>query len=115
LTDPLYETKTFDAFWARYLELHAEPFVARMHAVATASAGALIAAALVTGHAWIAVLAPAVDYAIAQSSHRVRGVKTRPCVRPHWHLRAELRLFARTLSQLGSAGRASTARPRARA
>jgi hypothetical protein len=114
MTDPLYTTKTFDAFWARYLELHAEPFVARMHAVATASAGALIATALVTGHAWIALLAPAVDYAIAQSSHRARGVKTRPYARPHWHLRAELKLFARTLHDLiaGSAGRASTGRPR---
>ena len=100
MTDPLYETTTFDAFWARYLELHAEPFVARMHAVATASAGALVATAIVTGQPWIAPLAPVVDYAIAQSSHRVRGVKTRPYARPHWHLRAELRLFARTVRGL---------------
>jgi hypothetical protein len=97
MTDPLYATTTFDAFWDRYLELHAEPFVARMYAVATASAGTLLAAAILTQSPWLALAAPIVDYAIAQSSHRWRGVKTSPLKRPLWHLRAELRLFARTL------------------
>jgi hypothetical protein len=95
--ESLYDARTFDEFWDRYLALHDEPFVARVHAIATASAGVLIVAAIVTGHYWLALLAAPVDYAIAQSSHRSRGVKTKPYARPWWHVRAELKLFARTL------------------
>ena len=38
MTESLYEARTFDVFWHRYLAFHAEPFVARVHAIATASA-----------------------------------------------------------------------------
>jgi hypothetical protein len=99
--EALYETKDFDAFWVEYERAHAAPEVRYAHAVATTAAGALLAAALVRRSVVLALLAPAVDYAIAQSSHRlVSHDVTRPWRRPTWHLRAELRLFRRTLREL---------------
>jgi hypothetical protein len=45
----------------------------------------------------LALLAPLVDHAIAQLSHRRDGVKTLPHKRPLWHARAEWRLFRQSL------------------
>ena len=97
MSDPLYDTTTFDAFWQRYLELHSEPWVQRLHAVATTCAAVLLACALWFRSPWLALAAPLVDYAIAQTSHRIYGTATQPFRRPWWHLRAELKLYARTL------------------
>ncbi len=88
----LYEAADLDAFWEIYRRKHADPRTRALYAVATASAAALLA----TGVArrdwrWI-VLAPIVDYAVAQSSHRAfERNRTTPWRRPTRHLRAELR------------------------
>jgi hypothetical protein len=97
VTDCLYDTTTFDAFWQRYLELHSEPLVRRLHAIATTAAFVVLALALVRHSLWLALAAPLVDYTIAQASHRIRGSATQPFRRPWWHLRAELRLYRGTL------------------
>ncbi len=100
MTAALYEAESFEAFWREYERAHADPRTRRWHAVATLSAGALIAAGLATGRPWLVVAAPLVDYAIAQASHRrIEGNRTQPWRRPHWHLRAELRLCRRTLRE----------------
>ena len=98
-TDALYRAKTFDEFWAVYLRAHDEPSVRWAHAAATASAATLLASAVAFRRPGLALLAPVVDYAIAQASHRRNGVKTSPWRRPHWHLRAELRLFCETVRE----------------
>ena len=91
------EFDNFEAFWQRYREIHSDPAVRRAHAVATASAIAVIATSVATRRWLLLPLAPAVDFAIAQASHRRDGKRTRPWTHPLWHLRAELRLFRRTL------------------
>lgn len=107
----LYAARDFESFWAEYQRLHSDPRTQKLHAVATTSAMALIAWGALRRKAAPILLAPLVDYAIAQSSHRlIENNRTTPLRRPLWHLRAELRLWRRTLRT----GLAATAR-RARA
>ena len=96
MTD-IYTAETFDTFWLGYQELHADRRVRFAHAIGTASAGALLVAALVLHAPALALAAPLADFAIAQLSHRATGTRTQPYRRPWWHLRAELRLFRGTL------------------
>lgn len=101
MTEALYDAESFEAFWEEYLRAHTDPRTRRLHAVATLSAGAMIATGLVTGRPWLVVAAPLVDYAIAQASHRtIEGNRTQPWRRPSWHVRAELRLCLRTLREV---------------
>ncbi|HEU0034462.1 MAG TPA: Mpo1-like protein [Kofleriaceae bacterium] len=93
----LYDATTFEEFWQHYQELHASRQVRIAHAVATTSALGLLAASLVRRSWKLALAAPLVDYAIAQASHRRERVTTHPYRHPRWHLRAELRLWRRTL------------------
>jgi hypothetical protein len=93
----LYDATTFEEFWEQYDALHGRPRTRRLHALATASAFALIVLAVYRHSLVLLAAAPLVDYAIAQLSHRADGARTQPYRRPLWHLRAELRLFLRTL------------------
>ena len=94
----LYDAADFEEFWRGYLALHARKVTQRWHAVATLAAATLIVLAIVLRQPLLLVAAPIADYAIAQASHRLfeRNV-TRPWAHPRWHLRAELRLFRRTV------------------
>lgn len=96
--DPLYAATTFGEFWEHYQKLHAHPGVRAAHAVATASALGIVALAIARRSPKLALLAPVVDYTIAQLSHRtIDGTKTTPIRRPLWHARAEWRLFRASL------------------
>jgi hypothetical protein len=96
-TDDLYNAKSFGEFWDHYQELHSAPSTRAIHAVATGAALTMFALAVKRRSALLALLAPVVDYAIAQTSHRRRGQKTTPFRKPLWHARAEWRLFRTTL------------------
>lgn len=96
-SDRLYTATSFGEFWDRYQELHARPRTRAAHALATASAIGLVALAVARRSVKLALLAPVVDFGIAQLSHRRDGVKTRPYRKPLWHARAEWRLFRSTL------------------
>lgn len=97
-SDSLYHAKSFGEFWEHYQEIHAHPKTRALHAVATASALGLLALAVARRSVKLALLAPVVDYGIAQLSHRkIDGVKTRPWRKPWWHARAEWRLFRGSL------------------
>lgn len=95
--DRLYTATSFGEFWEHYQELHAHPRTRAMHAVATASALGLLVLAVTRRSLELALLAPIVDYGLAQLSHRRDGVKTHPHRRPLWHARAEWRLFRTSL------------------
>ena len=96
-SDSLYNAKSFGEFWEHYQELHAHPRTRALHAVATASALGMLALAVARRNAKLALLAPVVDYGIAQLSHRMDGTRTQPFRRPLWHARAEWRLFRKSL------------------
>jgi hypothetical protein len=96
-TSDLYEAGDFATFYQRYRVIHAARSVRIAHAVATASAAALLGYAFATRKPIFALAAPVVDFAIAQASHRRDGQVTQPWRRPAWHLRAELRLFRETV------------------
>ncbi|MCB9594598.1 MAG: DUF962 domain-containing protein [Sandaracinaceae bacterium] len=101
MTEALYEAETFEAFWLEYQRAHADPTTRRWHAVATITAGTLLAAGAITRSPLLLLAAPLADYAIAQTSHRaVEGNRTQPWRRPHWHARAELRLCRQTLGEI---------------
>jgi hypothetical protein len=100
IEDQMYEARSFDEFWGYYQDIHASRQVRIAHAVATTSALGMLAVALARRSWRFALLAPAVDYAISQWSHRREGVTTRPAQKPLWHARAELRLWRRTLRAL---------------
>lgn len=79
--------------------MHREPRTQQIHAVATSSALALAGLALIRRQPLLLALAPVVDFAIAQASHRVvEKNKTRPWRDPWRHARAELRLFRLTVT-----------------
>lgn len=96
-SDSLYDANNFGEFWERYQELHSAPRTRAMHALGTATALGMFALAVKRRSPLLALLAPVVDYAIAQTSHRRDGVKTTPMRKPLWHARAEWRLFRATL------------------
>ena len=96
-SDDLYRAKSFGEFYERYQALHSHPRTRAMHAVATAAALGMFVLAVRRRSVWLALLAPVVDYAISQTSHRREGVKTTPMRKPLWHARAEWRLFRSTL------------------
>ncbi len=93
----LYDAKSFGEFWERYQEIHSHPRTRALHAVATASALGMLALAVARKNPWLALLAPPLDYAIAQLSHRAEGTRTQPLRRPLWHARAEWRLFRKSI------------------
>ena len=79
--------------------MHREPGTQRMHAVATTTALGLIGLGLARRQPLLIALAPIVDYAIAQASHRkIEGNTTKPWRHPLRHARAELRLWRLTLT-----------------
>ena len=97
-SDSLYTATSFGEFWEHYQDLHSHPKPRALQAVATASALGLLALAIARRSVKLALLAPLVDYAIAQLAHRkIDGIKTHPQRRPIWHLRAEWRLFRKSL------------------
>ena len=96
-SEDLYSAQSFGEFFERYQKLHAHPRTRAMHALATASAIGLLALAVARRNPKLALLAPLVDYAIAQASHRMEGTRTHPMRKPTWHLRAEWRLFRKSL------------------
>ena len=99
MSEDLYTAATFEEFWERYVRAHAHPRTRALHAVGTLSAGALIAAGILRRRPALVLAAPLVDYAIAQLSHRtIEGNATQPYRNPRWHVRAELRMCARTLA-----------------
>jgi hypothetical protein len=95
--DDLYSARSFGEFYERYQQLHSHPRTRAMHAVATAAALGMFVLAVRRRSVWLALFAPVVDYAIAQTAHRREGVKTTPLRKPLWHARAEWRLFRATL------------------
>ena len=103
----LYAAKDFETVWVADQAAHDDPRVRAAHALATAAAGGVIAAAVVIKSPRLALAAPVVAYVLAQSSHRLaNGTKTVPWRRPAWHLRAELRLFRGTVRELVKLARA---------
>jgi len=94
-----YAVETFEAFWPHYARLHRRRVTHLLHAIATASAGLLVTGGIATGRPVLVVLAPLVDYAIAQASHRLfERNRTLPWRNNVWHARAELRMFRLTVT-----------------
>jgi hypothetical protein len=99
MSDDAYAVRTFEEFWPHYARMHSRRETQVLHAVATLGCGALIAVGIVTARPWLVVLAPLVDYAIAQSSHRLfEKNRTSPWKNHLWHARAELRMLERVLT-----------------
>lgn len=96
---PLYDAPDFESFWRAYVMAHRDPATQRAHAVATTLMLACVARGVRTRRLRWFALAPLVDYAIAQSSHRVvEGNRTQPWRDTPRHLRAELRMWRYTLT-----------------
>ena len=89
-----YDVATFEDFWPHYVRLHKKPETQWMHALATTSCVALLAAGVALRSPLLVVAAPLADYAIAQLSHRAfEKNATTPWKRQDWHTRAELRML----------------------
>jgi hypothetical protein len=90
--------ESFDHFWERYVRLHRRRGTRVMHACATASFLVCVTAGIALRLPWLIIVAPLVDFAIAQASHRLfERNKTRPWRAPLRHARAEWRLFRETV------------------
>lgn len=89
-----YGVRTFEEFWPHYVRLHTRRETQALHAVATLSCIGVLGAAAVLRSPLLALAAPLVDYAIAQTSHRVfEANRTTPWKNQLWHTRAELRML----------------------
>lgn len=97
--ESLYEARDFDAFWRIYVSLHSRPATRAMHCLATTAMMLCVARGLHQRRLRWLLAAPLVDYAIAQTSHRLlEHNRTQPYRNPPWHLRAELRMWWLTIS-----------------
>ena len=95
----VYAVREFEDFWPHYVRLHTRSETHALHAVATLSCLGLLGAAAVMRQPVLAVLAPLVDFAIAQASHRVFEENvTTPWKNQVWHTRAELRMLRLVLT-----------------
>lgn len=89
-----YSVESFEEFWPHYVRLHTRPATQIAHAVASTSCIALLATAVLLRQPALAVLAPLVDFAVAQASHRLfEQNRTTPWKNQIWHTRAELRML----------------------
>ena len=96
--DP-YAVATFEEFWPHYVRLHTRRETHVLHALASLSCLGLLGAALITRQPLLALAAPLVDYAIAQTSHRLfEANRTTPWKNQLWHTRAELRMLRLVLT-----------------
>ena len=96
--DP-YAVASFEEFWPHYVRLHTRPETHVLHAIASLSCLGLLAAAAITRQPLLALAAPLVDYAIAQTSHRLfEANRTTPWKHQVWHTRAELRMLRLVLT-----------------
>jgi hypothetical protein len=95
----VYSVYAFEDFWPHYVRLHRRPETHALHAVATLSCLGLLGAAVVTRQPALAVVAPLVNFAIAQASHRIFEENvTTPWKNQLWHTRAELRMLRLVLT-----------------
>lgn len=96
--DP-YAVASFEEFWPHYVRLHTRRETHVLHALASLSCLGLLGAALMTRQPLLALAAPLVDYAIAQTSHRLfEANRTTPWKSQLWHTRAELRMLRLVLT-----------------
>ena len=61
--------RTFSDFYPFYLGEHTNPMCRRLHFIGTSLAAVLLAAALITRHWWLILLALVVGYAFAWVGH----------------------------------------------
>ena len=60
---------SFQTFWPRYLNAHADPRTRAIHVVGTLTASSLIVVAIALNRPWLVVLALAAGYAPAWAAH----------------------------------------------
>jgi hypothetical protein len=90
----VYSVRTFEDFWPHYVRLHTQPATHVGHAIASTCCIALLTVAALLRQPVLAVLAPLVDFAVAQTSHRLfEHNRTTPWKNQVWHTRAELRML----------------------
>ncbi|HEX7665995.1 MAG TPA: DUF962 domain-containing protein [Polyangiaceae bacterium] len=94
-----YDARTFEEFWPHYVRLHSRRETQIMHAAASLACLGVLTVAAKKRNPAIALLAPLVDFGIAQASHRLfeKNVTT-PWKNQLWHTRAELRMLRLTLT-----------------
>ncbi len=96
--DP-YAVASFEEFWPHYVGLHTRRETHLLHAAASMACLGLLGAAAITRQPILALAAPLVDYAIAQTSHRLfEANRTTPWKNQLWHTRAELRMLRLVLT-----------------
>jgi hypothetical protein len=93
-SDP-YAAQSFEDFWPHYVRQHQRPETQWFHAAATLASCALVGAGVLRGRLVLVLLAPLVNHAIAQTSHRLfERNRTTPLRHPRYHTRAEFRMLA---------------------
>ena len=88
------ETATFEAFWEEFLRDRHSVAAQAPHIAAAAVTMGLVAIGVIARRLWLVAAGPAAGYAISSAARLAAG---RPMARPHWALRADIRLLLKTL------------------
>lgn len=94
MTSCAYQVESFEDFWPHYVNMHRRPATQAMHALGSVTCAALLLTAVVSRRVELALVAPLMNFAIAQASHRVfEANQTTPWKNQAWHTRAEARML----------------------
>jgi hypothetical protein len=91
--------ESFEQFWDYYVGEHKEKTTRLLHFIGTTAAMGCLAGGLLTKRRWLLLLAPIVGYGPAWIGHFfVEMNKPATFGHPAWALRADLRMWWKTLS-----------------
>jgi hypothetical protein len=84
----------YPAFWHRYLRAHGKPETRALHYCGSLLALGAIVCAFVTGHAWVALLAPVIGYGFAWTAHfGIEHNRPETFGHPFWSLVSDYRML----------------------
>jgi hypothetical protein len=88
----------FDEFWPIYVRAHSHQLNRTLHVIGTSLALACVLAAIVKRRPWVLLLAPVFGYGLGWCGHLVERSRPSSFSHPIYSVRANLRLWWKTIA-----------------